>query len=91
MQEVCRMEFKNEISALCFARSSDLDFVYVGLYDAPYYSLNILSFANETLTLIARMPLSVMLELSQMKKFCQMQMIRRGQAFTKFNHESPSK
>ena len=32
-----------------------------------------------------------MLELSQMKKFCQMQMIRKGQAFSKFNHESPSK
>ena len=64
------MKFKSEISAICVAKSCDLDFVYVGLYDAPYYSFNILSLANSTLTLIARMPLSAMLEIGQMKKFC---------------------
>ena len=46
MQEVCQMKFKSEISAMCLAKSCDLDFIYVGLYDAPYYSFNILSLAN---------------------------------------------
>ena len=64
MQEVCQMKFKSEISAVCLAKSCDLDFIYVGLYDAPYYSFNILSLANQTLTLIARMPLSAMIELA---------------------------
>ena len=85
------MKFNSEISSICVSKTCDLELAYVSLFDAPYYSLNIISLANETMTIVARMPISAVLELAQMKKFCQHQMIRQGQVFSKFNHETPTK
>ena len=66
------MSFKSEISSICHSKTCGLELAYVSLHDAPYYSLNIVSLANDTMTIIARMPISAVLELAQMKKFCQL-------------------
>ena len=59
-----------EISALCIADDCGIDAIYVTLSDAPHYSLNILSMAVEgRMRLLARMPLSSVLEMAQTKKF----------------------
>ena len=53
----------SEISAMCVADDFDgLDLIYVTLYDAPHYSLNVISFMTNEMRLLARMPLSSVLE-----------------------------
>ena len=53
----------SEISAMCVADDFEgLDLIYVTLYDAPHYSLNVISFMTDEMRLLARMPLSSVLE-----------------------------
>jgi hypothetical protein len=71
LKEISSMKFTSEVSSICVSKTCDLELAYVSLYEAPYYSLNIINLANETMTIVARMPISAVLELAQMKKFCQ--------------------
>lgn len=53
----------SEVSAMCLADDFEgLDLLYVALYDAPHYSLNVISFTTNEMRLLARMPLSSVLE-----------------------------
>ena len=76
MTEIATVDMGAEISAMCLAEDSDIvDLLYITLYDSPYYSLNVLSLRNEnyslqpTLKLLARIPLTSLLELPQTKTF----------------------
>ena len=70
LKEISSMKFACEISSICFSKTCGVELAYLSLHDAPYYSLNIVSLANESMSIIARMPISAVLELAQMKKFC---------------------
>ena len=53
----------SEISSMCIADDfHGLDLLYVTLYDAPHFSLNVISFISDEMRLLARMPLSACLE-----------------------------
>lgn len=59
-----------EISAMTLSEDSGIvDVLYVTLYDAPHYSLNILSLSSskaetqQSLRLLARLPLASILEM----------------------------
>jgi len=71
------IELGSEVSALTLAQDSDMiDLIYVTLYDAPHYSLNVLSQADPAtsksiIKLLARIPLTSILAMPQTKKFYQ--------------------
>ena len=69
MNEVARIELGSEVSAICSYEEQEIHLIYVSLYDAPHFSLNILNLAATELQLLARMPLTSILETSQTKKF----------------------
>ena len=72
LTELSRFEIGSEVSAMCIADDFEgLDLLYVTLYDAPHYSLNVLSFSTDELRLLARMPLSACLETLQTRKHYQ--------------------
>jgi hypothetical protein len=60
-----------EISAMCLADDTELGLVYVALFDAPHYSLNVLTTTGGSLRLLARMPLASVLESAQTQKYYQ--------------------
>ena len=87
LTELSQFEMGSEISAMCVADDFEgLDLLYVTLYDAPHYSLNILSFSTDEFRLLARMPLSACLESLQTRKFYQHQLVKGGHVFNQFNH-----
>ena len=58
-----QIDMGSEVSAMCIADDFEgLDLLYVALYDAPHFSLNVISFTQDELRLLARMPLSACLE-----------------------------
>lgn len=75
LTEVSKIEIMSEISALCISTDSKIiDILYVTLYDAPHYSLNVLSLAQndeQEIKLLARVPLASILNMPQTKKFYQ--------------------
>ena len=75
LTEVSKIEMMSEISALCISTDSKIiDILYVTLYDAPHYSLNVLSLAQndeQEIKLLARVPLASILNMPQTKKFYQ--------------------
>lgn len=86
LSELSKLEMGSEISSMCIADDFEgLDLLYVTLYDAPHYSLNVISFSTDELRLLARMPLSACLESLQTRKFYQHQLVRGGQVFSQFN------
>ena len=62
LTQVSQINLESEISAMCTV--SELDLVYITLYDAPHFSLNVLHFSKDQddLQLLARMPLAAVLE-----------------------------
>ena len=64
LKEISSMKFTREISSICLSKTCGLELAYLSLHDAPYYSFNIVSLANDTMSLIARMPISAVLELA---------------------------
>ena len=70
LKEISSMKFASEISSICLSKTCGLELAYLSLHDAPYYSFNIISLTTETMSIVARMPISAVLELAQMKKFC---------------------
>ena len=89
LTELSRFEMGSEVSAMCIADDFEgLDLLYVTLYDAPHYSLNVLSFSNDELCLLARMPLSACLETLQTRKHYQHQLVKGGHVFSQFNHQT---
>lgn len=60
--ESSKLEMGAEVSAMCLALGTGLELIYVTLYDAPHFSLNVLATAGGQLRLLARMPLASVLE-----------------------------
>ena len=62
-----------EVSAMCVMDTLKSGLLYVTLYDAPHYSLNVLSLgdidSSKALMMLARIPLASVVEIEQTKKF----------------------
>ena len=88
MEEVVAVDMGSEVSAMSLSEDSGVvDLIYVTLYDPPFYSLNVLSLHSEStdvqpsLRMLARIPLTSLLELPQTKTFYQHEIVKNGQVF----------
>lgn len=83
LEEVAKIEMGAEVSGLCISDdSNEIDLVYATLYDAPHYSLNVLHLSRDSeLQLLARIPLSSILQMPQTKKYYHHRLVKNGQVF----------
>lgn len=62
-QLVSKLQLKSEISALTLSCADSHDYAYVTLYDAPYYSLNVVGLITGSLHLLYEHSLAADMEL----------------------------